>query len=409
MKLLQINTVINSGSTGRIAEEIGLKVMEQGGESFIAFGRKGERPSQSHKMQIGTDWDVKWHGIATRLFDRHGFVSAKATKKLIEDIKLIQPDIIHLHNLHGYYLNIELLFNYLSRVNTPVVWTLHDCWAFTGHCTHFSYVDCNKWKVQCEKCPQKKEYPASFWMDNSFKNYQLKKALFTSVKNMTIVPVSNWLADIVKQSFFNKYPIETIYNGIDTSVFKPSISSELGKKYGLENKFIILGVAGVWSERKGLHDFIELSDHLTDNEKIVLVGLTPKQIKLLPPTILGVERTESVGDLAELYSLAEVFINPTWEDNFPTTNLEALSCGTPVITYKTGGSPESLTANTGFVVEQGDLNSVRRAINEIKKNGKNYYTNFCRDKAVNDFNKNKRYNEYIQLYKSLLNQTKTYK
>lgn len=404
MKLLQINSVINFGSTGRIAEEIGQLAINNSWKSYIAYGRN-DRPSESQLIKIGNDWDIKWHGLQTRLFDRHGLASTKATKRLVEKIQEIKPDIIHLHNLHGYYLNIEILFHYLATAGIPVVWTLHDCWPMTGHCAHFSFIGCDKWKMQCEHCPQKNGYPASYLMDRSLKNYQLKKKLFTSVPQMTLVPVSNWLANIVKESFLKIYPIKTIYNGVDTTVFTPCSTTKIREKYKIPtNTFVILGIASIWSERKGLKDFIRLSESLKENEMIILVGLTDKQINILPRNILGISRTENIHELAELYSLTDVFVNPTWEDNFPTTNIEALACGTPVITYQTGGSPEALTPETGFVVEQGDLAGIRDAIDSIKSKGKSFYAESCRERAVRMFNKNERYAEYLELYEQMLSE-----
>lgn len=400
-KLLQINSVVNSGSTGRIAEEIGIEAMKNGWKSYIAYGRSA-LPSKSETIKIGNDWDIKWHGLQTRLFDRHGLASKKATKKLVEKIKEIKPDIIHLHNLHGYYLNIEILFNYLAKTDIPIVWTLHDCWPMTGHCAYFSFIGCEKWKTQCEYCPQKRRYPACYIIDRSYKNYQLKRRLFTCVRKMTLVPVSNWLADIVKDSFLKYYQKKVIHNGVDTTVFWPRISGEIRDKYKIRDKFVLLGVANVWDQRKGLIDFLRLSRLLKDDEMIILVGLTNQQINNLPSNILGIRRTENVHQLAELYSLADLFVNPTREDNFPSTNLEALACGTPVVTSRTGGSPEALTPETGFVVEQGDLAGIRKAIDAIKIKGKSYYSEACRERAVKIFNKNDRYAEYIQLYEQML-------
>lgn len=402
MKVLQINTVINSGSTGHIAEEIGLKIIEAGGESFIAFGRKAERPSKSHKIRIGNQQGIFLHGIGTRLTDRHAFFSKKATEKLVEEIKRIQPDIIHFHNLHGYYLNIEVLFNYLSTIDTPIVWTLHDCWPITGHCPYFSYVNCEKWKTHCSNCPQKKKYPASFVMDNSYRNFEKKRELFTSVKNLTLVPVSHWLENLLRESFLHIYPVQVIHNGINLDVFEPKNTSKIKEKYNLSDKFVVLGVASIWEKRKGLDDFITLNGLLKNDETLILVGLTDKQIKLLPKNIIGIQRTENINELAELYSCADIFVNPTWEDNYPTTNLEAIACGTPVVTYKTGGSPESISADTGFVVEQGDVTALRRVMDEVKSNGKNFYQEACRKRALSLFRKEERFEEYILLYEKLL-------
>lgn len=334
MKILQIN-IFATLSTGRIAVDLYKTLVENGNEGCIAFAR-GSIEKDVPNIKIGSELDVKLHGIATRITDKTGFYSTKPTKKLIEQIKQYNPDIIHLHNIHGYYINIELLFDFLKDYNKPVIWTLHDCWAFTGHCAYFDLANCNKWKSHCEKCPQKKEYPKSLFLDNSYWNFNKKRELFCGVKNMTLVTPSKWLSELVKFSFLKEYPIEVINNGIDLSVFKPT-ESNIRKHYNLEDKFIILGVAGVWDKRKGLSDFIELSKNLDDRFRIVVVGVTEKQRQRLPKNMVGILRTHNVKELAQLYSAADVFVNPTYEDNFPTTNLEALACGTPVITYNTGG------------------------------------------------------------------------
>lgn len=400
-KLLQINSVINSGSTGRIAEEIGQTAIESGWKSYIAYGRN-DRPSQSELIKIGNDWDIKMHGIQTRLFDRHGLGSKSATKELIGKIKEISPDIIHLHNIHGYYINIEILFNYLRKTNIPVVWTFHDCWPITGHCSYFTFVGCEKWKKKCYDCPQKTSYPASWLVDRSEKNFHLKKELFTSLPNLTLVPVSNWLSEILMESFLQDYPVKLIHNGINTCVFKPSSSKAFRSKHDLVHKFLLLGVASDWSPRKGLKDFIKLSKNLNSEYQIVLVGLSREQIEHLPENILGIERTESVEELAELYASSDVYVNPTYEDNFPTTNLESLACGTPVITYKTGGSPEAIDELTGIVVEQGNIAKLIDAIKMVKSNGKQSYSEACLNRAHRLYKKEDRYQEYIELYKKLL-------
>lgn len=406
MKLLQISIEVNSGSVGRIAEQIGQKAIESGWDSYIAYARNN-LPSKSQTIKIGTLYDVYKHGVLTRITDKHGFYSTHATKQLIKQIDEIKPDIIHLHHLHGYYINIEVLFNYLAKVRTPVVWTFHDCWSFTGHCAYFDYIGCNKWETGCFECPQKTEYPASFLLDRSKKNYKDKKLLFNSVKNLTIVPVSYWLGDLVKHSYLKGYPVKVIQNGIDIELFKPAQNiKEIKKRLNINNKFIILGVASPWSKRKGFQDFVRLSHYTTDNEIIILVGLSKKQIKNLPNNIIGIERTENVQQLADLYSIADVFVNPTYEDTFPTTNLESLSCGTPIVTYKTGGSVESVSEETGFVVEKGDINGVLDAIKNIKhKNKENLMLN-CRKRAVDKYNKQNKFAEYIELYNNVLDTTK---
>lgn len=403
MKILQINTVLHTGSIGRIAEELGQSILENGYDSYLAYGRYA-RESKSKLIRIGSDFDFKCHGMETRLFDNHGLASRKATRTFIEEIKRINPDIIHLHNIHGYYLNYPLLFDYLAEVNIPVVWTLHDCWTLTGHCTHFDSINCQRWKTGCFDCPQKNEYPISFVLDHSKKNWDLKKYYFNKVRNLTIVPVSDWLSSLLKHSYLSDKNSCRIYNGVDLNSFQNADRLRLVEKYKLDKKQILLGVTGVWNNKKGLSDFKQLDERINHNDyQMILVGLTPKQIESLPKSIIGVSRTESVQELAEFYSLADLFLNLTYEDTFPTTNLEALACGTPVLTYNTGGSVEAVTPKTGFIVEQGDLEAVLDAISIVSKNGKAYYSSACRGRAEECYDKNVVYQKYIDLYRQLFN------
>lgn len=399
MRILQINVTANWGSTGHIAEEIGRVVQEKGWESYMAYG-KNFISSTSNLLHVNTWRDYYIHIFRTRVFDQHGLGSIKATRKLIGEIEKIAPSIIHLHNIHGYYINYPILFAYLSKIETPVVWTLHDCWTFTGHCSYYSYVGCERWRTLCHDCPQPRAYPSSWLIDRSEQNFRDKLHAFTSVGNMNLVPVSGWLAGEIRHSFLKNYPMRVIHNGINTEIFKPK---EISKSVlGFDEKFIILGVASVWSLRKGLADFIKLREMLSDEFMIVLIGLDKNQIKNLPAGIIGIRRTNSVQELAAYYSVSDVFLNPTWEDNFPTTNLEALSCGTPVITYKTGGSVEAVDDNTGFIVEQGDIVAVVNIVKQIKETGKQWWASACRERAVRLYDKRERYKEYLQLYENLL-------
>ncbi len=399
--LLQINVTVNQGSTGRIAEQIGCAAMASGWDSYIAYGR-GAGKSSSKTIKIGSKIGAYLHALLTRITDRHGLYSRFATRKLIRKISAINPDIIHLHNIHGYYINHKILFEYLQNTDIPVVWTLHDCWSMTGHCTHFEYAKCDRWKTGCYDCPEKKSYPASLLIDRSRKNYIEKRELFTSVKNMTIVPVSNWLGGIVKESFLGKYDVRAIHNGIDISTFQP-LPSDIKERYGIVDKKIILGVASPWGRRKGLNDFFELHRHISSNKyQIVLIGLSEDQIKQLPNGIIGLARTESVEALAQWYSVADVFVNPTYEDTYPTTNLEAISCGTPVVTYKTGGSPESVTSETGRVVDKGDIASLAKAIELLCAEDRESIRNRCREYAVAHFDKQECFKKYIDLYAEII-------
>lgn len=402
-KLVQITTLVNSGSVGRIAEEIGILAMNQGWESYIAYGRN-PRASASNLIRIGSDKEVKMHGIKTRLLDRHGFGSKKATQELVKGLKEINPDIVHLHNIHGYFIHIGVLFNYLSEANIPVVWTLHDCWTMTGHCVHFENIGCQRWKKECHDCPNKGGYPTSILLDNSKSNFQRKKRLFNSVDNLTIVPVCDWLAHIVKKSFLQEKNVRTIYNGVDTDVFRPIVpSNSLTQKLGTSGKFVILAVSNGWNETKGLKDILNLDACFDFPVQIIIVGVSPRQIKKLPSGIIGLERTESVEQLAELYSVADVLVNPTYQDTLPTVNIESIACGTPVITYRTGGSADVINEETGCVISVGDKEAMVKAVEKIRVRGKNTYAESCRNRALTLFRKEDRFSQYIELYEELVN------
>lgn len=397
--LLQINTVVNRGSTGHIVEEIGKLAMQEGWNSYIAYGRQ-QANSSSILIRIGNQFECYMHVLKTRLFDRHGLGSRRATIRLIQRIKKISPDIIHLHNIHGYYLNYPILFDYLSETDIPVVWTLHDCWSFTGHCPYFDFVQCNKWKSQCYDCVQTRKYPASWFVDRSKGNYIDKKVKFNKLNGLILVPVSNWLNNLIKASFLSGNNTMVIHNGTDLNTFFPRAS--IKEKLGLQDRFVVLGVANIWEDRKGLDDFIRLSNLVSSDIVIILIGLSKKQMQGIPNNIIGLERTDNVNQLAEYYSSADLFANLTKEDNFPTTNIEALACGTPVLTYKTGGSIESITPEVGFVIEKGNIGQILSTIQVVKMNGKEKYVPICRKHAMLNFKNDQCFNKYIDLYNSLL-------
>lgn len=407
MKLLQINPVIRQNtSTGRIMQEVGELAMANGWESYIAYsyGRDGVRPCASQLVPVGNKASVAWHGVVTRLTDRHGLSSDGATRAFIERIKEIKPDIVHIHNIHGYFLNYKLLFEYLSKSGIPVVWTVHDCWLYTGHCYYYSFVQCDKWQNGCGGCPQQRAFPTSWLIDRSARNYCDKKAAFTSMPKdkMTIVPVSQWIGGELEKSFLSGYPMQVIHNGIDLEIFKVYDAAEVRERYKLGDKKIILGVASIWSREKGVDDFVKMAPMLNDDEVIVLVGVDENTRKLLPDSIVSIARTENIGQLAQLYSAAEAFVNPTWQDNYPTVNLEAIACGTPVVTYRTGGSIEAVTEATGVVVEQGDVAGLLKAVRGISARGKEFYRPRCREYALKHFDKKDRYADYIRLYERLM-------
>ena len=356
MKVLMINVVCGIRSTGRICTDLAAELEAQGHEVKIAYGRESV-PAEYRKyaVRIGSDLDVMLHGAFSRLFDAHGLGSRRATEAFLRLAEEYRPDLLWLHNIHGYYINYELLFSWIKKhPEMEVRWTLHDCWAFTGHCSHFTAVGCDQWKSGCTRCVQKRRYPASLFADNCKENYARKRRAFTGVENMTLITPSRWLAELVGQSFLKEYPVEVRYNTIDTAVFKPT-PSDFRERYGLDGKKIVLGVASVWDDRKGLDDFIELAKLLDDSYAVVLVGLSEKQIRALPEGIIGIRRTDSARELAAIYTAADVFVNPTHEDTYPSTNLEAQACGTPVITYRTGGSPESVPPENVVNCEVAEL------------------------------------------------------
>ena len=399
MKVLHINTFGN-GSTGRIAADICRTLHENGHEGLVAFSRNRIDNDVPH-YQFGSKWSVYTDGGLTRVTDRAGFYSSGPTKNLIKKIKEYDPDIIHLHNLHGYYINIELLFNYLKESGKPVVWTLHDCWPLTGHCPYFDFVGCDKWKTGCHNCPQIHEYPKSLVVDNSAQNYQKKKKLFTSLPDLHLVCVSHWLETIVKQSFLGQFPVSVIYNGIDCNVFKPINESNYRDQYGLKDKFIILGVASDWSPRKGLNDFIRLSEKLSSDYQIVLVGLNKTQIKTIPEKIIGLPKTKTINELAEIYSTADIYFNASVEETFGMTTLESLACNTPVIVYNSTALPEICKPGTGFVVNKRDVNEVSKILLKIEEIREIKETNFSQNIAKN-FNLDTIFKNYIELYENII-------
>ena len=388
MRVFMINSVCGIRSTGRICTDIAEILEANGHECKIAYGRE-EVPQkhQKYAVRIGNAKSVKWDALKTRLLENAGLNSKCTTKKLIQQIQEYNPDVIHLHNLHGYYVNVEVLFRYLKTCGKKIVWTLHDGWAFTGHCAYFDFAGCEQWKNGCEKCPQKKEYPKSILLDKSKRNYAKKKELFTGIPNFTIVTPSQWLANLVKQSFLKEYEVKVIRNGIDTKVFKPT-DSGVRQIYGLQDKKILLGVASAWVERKGVTDFITLSQSLGEGYQVVLIGVTEAQKKTLPKEILAITRTNNVQELAGWYTAADVFLNPTYEDNYPTVNLEAQACGTPVITYATGGSVENVPEEN--VVTRGDVQAMIKQIEE---------GTYSREVVKNvSWKKDECYGEYVALY-----------
>lgn len=399
MKILQINVTNKQGSTGRILNEIHLSLVKENIYSFIGFGR-GSLSATSTSYKIGNRFGQLIHLLLTRLFDKHGLGSTLDTYFFTRRIARLRPDIIHLHNLHGYYINIEILFRFLKEFGKPVVWTFHDCWPFTGHCAYFDHINCNKWKTECGSCPLKRSYPASYFVDNSTKNFRTKKQLFSQIENLTIVPVSHWLKSRVDHSFLKTKKSIVIHNGVDTDIFKQT-PLDISLKEKINGKYV-LGVANYWDTRKGLDDLLQLRKILSSELKIVIVGLTKRQIESLPPGVIGFTRTQNTNELVQLYSNAEVFINPSILETFGLVTIEAMSCGTPVIVYDSTVSPELLGENTGYVVQKGNVKEVSNTINDMLIKGKEVFSKNCRNHVLNYFDKDVQYKKYIDLYRELL-------
>jgi len=393
-KIVYINVVCN-GSTGKIMCDTALKAEKEGYETYCFYGR-GNPKKNINAIKIGNKLSILFHVLLARFgFNGHG--SYFATKKLIKNLRKINPDIIHMHNIHGYYLNLKVLFKYLkNEYNGKIIWMLHDCWAFTGYCSYFSYVDCKKWQNKCYKCPQKKLYPKEF-IDTSKREYKFKKKLFTGLNNLTLVTPSNWLKKVVEKSFLKEYPVKAIHNGINLDIFKPIDNYSVYKKYNIpKNKKILLGVANIWETRKGFDVFLELSKIIKEDEIIILVGLNDKQLKDLPENIIGIIRTENQEELAELYSLSDVFINPSYEETFSLVTVEAMACGTPVVVCGLTAPKELVTDEVGVVVNEYSAQNYYDAYKKVlnKKITKDVLVSY-----VEKFSNEEMTNKNIELYK----------
>lgn len=399
MKIVEINSVLY-GSTGKIMLQIAEKAKKEGHEVFVCvpLGRHNKK-GEKNTIYIGNRVSEDLHLILSRLSGFNGSFSILATAKFIKKLKKIKPDIIHIHNLHNSYINLPMLFNYIKTENIPVVWTLHDCWAFTGHCPYFTLKKCNKWISGCYKCPSYRDYPESF-IDTTRFTWNLKKKWFTGVKNMTIITPSRWLANLTKKSFLKEYKVQVINNGIDIDTFKPVVT-DFRKNNNITNEQImLLGVAFDWGIRKGIDVFVDLYKRLDKQKyKIVLVGVDEELAKKLPESIIKIQKTRNQNDLAEIYSAANILINPTREDNYPTVNMESIACGTPVITFNTGGSVEVISTDTGAVVACNDINTLEKKIYELEN--KKYHTQETIKSAAKSYDCNKRFKEYVKLYENI--------
>lgn len=390
MIIAQINATCGAGSTGKICISVSELLSENGAENYIFYS------SGSSDYPLGIKYAneiaIKMQTLVSRISGNYGFEARSITERLIKELERISPNIIHIHNIHSHSCNLEILFNYIRKNNIKTYWTFHDCWAFTAYCPYFDIFECDKWKTGCKKCPQIKQY--SWFFDRSEYLYNKKKSVIEGT-DLTIITPSQWLAGLVKESFFKDYPVKVINNGIDLNVFKPT-DSDFRKKHNLENKYMVLGVAFGWGKRKGLDVFCELAKRL-DNKRyqIVLVGTNDDVDKLLPKNIISIHRTQNQKELAEIYTAADLFVNPTREENYPTVNMEAIACGTPVVTFNTGGSPEMLDSTCGSVVPKNDIDGI---YNEIKRvcETQPYSKDDCLKRAER-FDKTLRFTEYLNL------------
>lgn len=391
MKIVQINATCGIGSTGKICVGISKLMTANGIENYILYSSR----TNGYPLGVACSSDryIRMQALKSRLLGNYGFNSKRATQKILYELDMINPDIVHLHNIHGHDCNLEMLFSYFKENKTKLIWTFHDCWAFTGYCPHFTMMKCDKWRTRCLKCVQSREY--SLFFDKSNELFEKKKQLFEEI-DLTIVTPSRWLADLVKQSFLKEHTVKVINNGIDLSIFKPS-ESNFRQKYGLENKKIVLGVSFGWNERKGGDVFVDLARRLSEDYQIVLVGTDDKVDKKLPSNIISIHRTQNQQELAGIYSAADVFVNPTREENYPTVNMEAIACGTPVVTFRTGGSPEMIDNVCGMITEPDNIDALINSIVASCDKGL-FLTENCTLRAA-DFDENRRYQEYLNMYK----------
>lgn len=399
MKVLMINSVSGYGSTGSICVDIALELESQGHECYIAYGQISR--GYDKEFKIGTKIENHLHNIGSRLFGKQGYFTRSGTEKLVDFIKFYNPDVIHLHNLHGNYLNLEVLFEYLIAAKKAVVWTLHDCWAFTGKCAHYTDAACYKWKTECHSCPQVHTYPPSLFLDRSQEMYMDKKKWFTSIENMTIIPVSNWLATEAKESFFNKYPIQTIYNWVDHSVFKEYINTDFAINYAIDtSKFTIVLVSAGWSvtDVKWI-DALKLASIIDNDMQILMIGKVA-DTTVLPSNIKHIPYLDSKEELAKAYSVADVYIHLSTEDTFGKVIAEAMSCGTPAIVYDSTACPEIVDQNCGYVVQKRNIPQILTAISKIKENKKAFYTTNCRNRVLTYFDIKTNISSTIAIYKS---------
>ena len=398
-KIIQINNN-NYGSTGRIMQNISAVVTDDGFDCYTSCknSREGRKFENKNQILIGIWLErIISERLAyyTSLKDSFNILG---TCLFIKKLKRIKPDLIHLHNLHGSFINIGILFSYIKKNKIPIVWTFHDSWPYTGQCTDY---DCEKWETGCNKCPKLHQYPSVFFLDLTRFMWNKKRRIFNGINNLTIVTPSKWMNELIGCSYLKDYKRVVINNGIDLSVFKPT-KSNFREKYSIsENDFVLLGVANYWNNDKGLDVFVKIAERLPKTYKIVLVGTNEDVDKEIPDNILSIHHTYDIEELVEIYSSADLFLNPTRRDNFPTVNIEAIACGTPVLSFDTGGSSEMLNERCGSVVKTNDVESFISEIYRIYET-RPYSEDEC-VKRAKCFDIKITYTNYLNLYKEILN------
>lgn len=399
MRVFQLNTFCGVKSTGRIACEIAKLVQKDGGECRVGYGVPGiSSDSERFAFKIGSAFERKLHAVLRKLFDAEGYGSWFATRSLIRAMRAFQPDLIHLHNLHGCYLHLPTLFRYFEKANIPIVWTLHDCWPFTGHCAYFDYSACTRWKKHCHHCPQQKNYPVCIGFDGSSRNHRMKQKFFALPKQIVFAAPCEWMTKHLQASSLAHYPFKVILNGVNREVFHP-VQSDLRNRFALDNHKVCLAVASEWDQRKGLSYLLELANKMGNGYRFVIIGLNEEQIASLPKQVIGIKNTADTKELAAWYTTADCLVNPTLEDNMPMVNLEALACGTPVVVFETGGCPEAIDDSCGIVVPKGDPKALCDA---VAKATSGYFTEEnCIARAA-QFDCEQTFQQYLALYKELV-------
>lgn len=401
MKILQLNITYGVGSTGKIVSDLVDVIDNHNDEAYVAYGYFHNDVQNAYKIKLDGKIQIALELLYTKITGYHGFTSKIATYKLIEWIKKINPDLIHLHNVHTGYINIRIFFDFLKDYNKPIVWTIHDCWSFTGHCSYYSNLKCDKWKTECRECPSKNEFPKKLFFDRSNTQYKIKKSLFTNLENVQLITPSTWLAKEVSISFLNKFPVKSIPNGINCNLYKYT-NSNFKIQHAIENKKILLGVAANWSERKGLHIFEELANIISDEYIIVLIGLNNKQKNKVTDKILKIDRTNSIKELVEIYSSAFIYINASVQETMGMTTVEAMACGTPTIVFNATAVPEVVDEKTGYVVKTNDIHGILEGINYIEHSDIDYGIT-CPSHVKKNYNSIFQYQKYYELYQNIIN------